>query len=145
MLWPLILSQFHPLASSSSHQVSQPHWPSVPRILCVVATSVRLQKLFALPKRTRHSDVPTHGKQTCQCLHIVTSLECLCPTGRPWIPGAGNGACGLSKESAFYMEGKVPFTPTAHRMQTPGNTVNAEIKEQKPASFVLLLTTVSRH
>lgn len=82
---------------------------------------------------------------TFQFLHIVSSLECLCPTGRPWVLGAGNVARGLSEDSVFYIEGKVPFTPTANRMQMPGNNVNAEIKEQKPASFVLLLTVVSRH
>lgn len=56
----------------------------------------------------------------------------------------GNIACGL--KLLFSMVHKILFTPTAHLMHMPcNNFFNKQIKEQKLASFVLLLTTISRH
>lgn len=43
------------------------------------------------------------------------------------------------------MVDKVLLTPTANLMHMPCNNINIEIKELKLASFVLLLTIISRH
>lgn len=56
-----------------------------------------------------------------------------------------DAACGLSKDFILYVVDKMLLTPTARLMHMPCNNFNVEIKEQKLASFVLLLTTFSRH
>ena len=47
----------------------------------------------------------------------------------------------------FYLSygDEVLFNPTAHLMHLPSKNFNIQIKEQKSVSFVLLLSTISRH
>lgn len=64
-----------------------------------------------------------------------------------WV-GLGSSSrkcCLWARVLSFYMVGKALFMPMAHLMCTIYHNFDVDIKDQKLASFVLLLTKMSRN
>lgn len=143
---PLMFPQLHLLALTISLSVFQAYWPfGFLTVLChsdlslCIAVSISWNALdipvLTLTLSMRHV--------TFQFLQIFSSQNSV--TDGVGLGSSSRKCCLWVRILSFYMVDKALFIPTAHLMGTIYHNFDIDIKDQKLASFVLLLTKISRN